>query len=89
MKTDAQLKTEMMYEIKWDPRASTAQIDVTVVDGIVTLTGSVSSFAERWAVDGAALRVEGVKGLTKAITIRLNSQETRFDIPNAAANLRK
>ncbi|MHC5538127.1 BON domain-containing protein, partial [Singulisphaera rosea] len=50
MKTDAQLQKDVMDEIKWEPSATAAQIGVSAANGVVTLTGSVATYAEKWAV---------------------------------------
>jgi osmotically-inducible protein OsmY len=70
MKTDTQLQKDVMDEIKWEPCTTAAQVGVTAKDGVVTLTGTVASYAEKWAAERAAQRVEGVKGLAQEITIK-------------------
>jgi osmotically-inducible protein OsmY len=55
------------------------QIGVTTTDGVVTLTGIVATYAEKWAVERAARRVEGVQGIAEEITIKLNGEHERSD----------
>ncbi|QVL34067.1 BON domain-containing protein [Telmatocola sphagniphila] len=88
MKTDAQLQKDVMDEIKWEPSAKAAQIGVAVANGIVTLNGTVASFAEKWAVEKAAQRVEGVRGIAQEVTIKLLGEHTKTDteIAEAAVN---
>jgi osmotically-inducible protein OsmY len=88
MKTDAQLQKDVMDEIKWEPSTTAAQIGVTAANGVVTLTGVVATYAEKWAVERAAQRVEGVKGLAEEITIKLTGVHVRSDaeIAEAAVN---
>ncbi len=62
MKTDTQLQKDVMDEIKWEPSTTAAQIGVTTANGIVTLTVTVATYGEKWAVERAAQRVEEVKG---------------------------
>ena len=62
MKTDAQLQKDVMDEIKWEPSATAAQIGVSASNGVVTLNGTVATYAEKYAVEHAAQRVEGVRG---------------------------
>lgn len=47
MKTDTQLQQDVLAELKWEPAVNAAQIGVEVKDGIVTLAGHVSSYAEK------------------------------------------
>ena len=70
MKTDAQLQKDVMDEIKWEPCTTAAQIGVSAANGVVTLNGTVATYAEKWAVERAAQRVEGVKGIAEEITIK-------------------
>jgi hypothetical protein len=66
MKTDSQLQQNVMAELKWEPSVHAAQIGVEVKNGVVTLTGEVSSFVEKWNAERAAQRVNGVKALTES-----------------------
>ena len=85
MKTDTQLQKDVMDEIKWEPSATAAQIGVTASNGIVKLTGEVASYAEKWAVEKAAQRVEGVKGLAEDMTIKPFGEHVKNDTEIAAA----
>ena len=88
MKTDTQLQKDVMDEIKWEPSTTAAQIGVTAANGVVTLTGTVATYAEKWAVERAAQRVEGVKGLAEEITIKPYGIHVKTDteIAEAAVN---
>jgi osmotically-inducible protein OsmY len=85
MKTDTQLQKDVMDEIKWEPSTTAAQIGVTAKDGVVTLTGVVATYAEKWAVEKAAQRVEGVKGLAEEITIKPYGEHVKSDTEIAEA----
>ncbi|OWK39822.1 BON domain-containing protein [Fimbriiglobus ruber] len=85
MKTDTQLQKDVMDEIKWEPSTTAAQIGVTANDGVVTLTGVVATYAEKWAVEKAAQRVDGVKGLAEEITIKPYGVHVKSDTEIAAA----
>lgn len=85
MKTDTQLQKDVMDEIKWEPSASGAHVGVTAADGVVTLTGTVATYAEKWAAERAAQRVEGVKGIAEEITIKLSGTHARTDAEIAEA----
>ena len=89
MKTDTQLQKDVMDEIKWEPSITAAQIGVSAANGVVTLTGTVATYAEKWAVERAAQRVEGVKGLAEEITIKPYGMHVKSDteIAEAAAQL--
>ena len=87
MKTDTQLQKDVMYEIKWEPSATAAQIGVSAANGVVTLNGTVATYAEKWAVERAAQRVHGVKGIAEEITIKLSGLHAKTDAEIAEAAL--
>ena len=41
MKTDAQLKDDVMEELRWEPTLTSSDINVAAKDGVVTLSGAV------------------------------------------------
>jgi len=79
MKTDAQLQQDVMDELKWEPTIQAAEIGVAVKDGVVTLSGSVDSYAKKWAAERAAKRVFGVKEVAEEIKVRLAGSHKRPD----------
>jgi osmotically-inducible protein OsmY len=88
MKTDAQLQKDVMEELKWQPSIKSSEIGVAVTDGIVRLSGSVDSYAEKRDAERAALRVQGVKGVAEDIEVDLpfSSKKDDADIAKAAVN---
>jgi osmotically-inducible protein OsmY len=89
MKTDAQLQQDVLDELGWEPSIDAAQIDVEVKDGIVTLAGQVSSYAEKWDAERAAQRVHGVRALAIEMDVSLpgSSQRNSVDIARTAENV--
>ncbi|WP_437799980.1 BON domain-containing protein [Sorangium sp. So ce693] len=85
---DRQLQRDVLDELAWEPSVNGAEIGVAVKDGIVTLTGRVQSFAERYAAEQAAKRVYGVKAVANELEVRLpgSSQRTDEDIAAAAVS---
>jgi osmotically-inducible protein OsmY len=89
MKTDMQLKQDVNAELSWEPSVNAAEIGVEVKDGIVTLAGHVTSYAEKMGAERAAQRVAGVKALAVEINIKLPgvSKRTDTDIARSAENV--
>ncbi|MBI3468932.1 MAG: BON domain-containing protein, partial [Planctomycetes bacterium] len=56
MKSDIELKQDVADELKWEPSVNEAHIGVTVHNGVVTLTGHVPSYAEKYGAEKAAKR---------------------------------
>lgn len=79
MRTDKQIRDEVLEEIDWDPRVKSTEIGVTVKDGAVTLTGTVRTYGEKAAAEQAASRVKGVKAIAENIEVVLPSAAVRTD----------
>jgi osmotically-inducible protein OsmY len=76
-------------ELSWEPGVTDAsKIGVAVQDGVVTLTGVVNSYAEKWAAERAAKRVYGVNALATELKVELPgfAKRTDADIATAAEN---
>jgi len=87
-RADAQIQSDVLSELKWEPRVQATEIGVAVKDGIVTLTGWVDSYTKRWAAEEAAHRVRGVKAVANDIEVRLGVGNERTDAEIAAAAAR-
>jgi osmotically-inducible protein OsmY len=89
MKTDAQLKDDVIEELRWDPQISDADaIGVGVKDGAVILSGHVPSYAEKLAAARAAERVNGVKAVANDLKVDLpGAPRDDVDIAEAIAHV--
>ena len=79
MKSDRQLKQDVIDELAWETAVNDTEIGVEVADGIVTLTGHLGSYAEKHAAEQAAQRVSGVRGIAMEIDVRLAGLNARTD----------
>lgn len=70
-KTDPEIQQDVIRELKWDPRVEETEVGVEVDNGIVTLTGTVTSWAKRVAAQEAAHRVFGVLDVANDITVKV------------------
>ena len=87
MKTDTDLRRDVEQELDWDPRFDARDIGVAVKDGIVTLSGHLHSYLERWAAQDTAQSVGGVKALANEIEVKLPTGSERNDTEIAEAAL--
>jgi osmotically-inducible protein OsmY len=89
--SDVELQRDVLDELKWEPSVNPAHIGVSVKNGIVTLTGHVSSYAEKYAAERAAKRVHGVRAVANELDVKLpySSQRTDEDIAAACVNALK
>jgi osmotically-inducible protein OsmY len=79
MKTDMQLHEDVVAELTWDPRVAEKEIGVAVKGGVVTLTGTVKSYAEKFAAERAVEGVAGVKAVANDIAVKFPSDITHSD----------
>jgi osmotically-inducible protein OsmY len=87
-KSNTQLQQDVLQELRYEPSVNASEIGITAKDGIVGLTGSVKSYAEKYAAVHAAERVAGVKAVTDEMKVDLPSLHVRDDedIARAALN---
>jgi VCBS repeat-containing protein len=84
-KTDTELKTDVLAELKYEPSVKVTDIGVQVKDGVVTLIGNVSNYFEKWNAVRATKRVAGVKAIADDIKVHLSEFMNRTDTDIAAA----
>lgn len=84
-KTDLQLKQDIETELRWDPKVNAAQVGVSVDKGVVSLLGTVDSYAEKWAAEDATKRVSGVRTVAQDLTVKILGEHKRSDSDIAAA----
>ena len=87
MKTDMELKNDVLAELAWDPVVGAAAVDVAVKDGVVALTGHVETNAHKRAFEKAVGRVAGVRGVVLHVDVRLAPEHVRADTDIAKAAL--
>jgi osmotically-inducible protein OsmY len=86
-RSDNSLLDDVVLELKWDPKISSASdISVAVKDGVVTLSGFVPSFWEKDAAEKAVKRVYGVRGIANDIEVKLFWQRTDPEIARDAVH---
>ena len=85
MKTDVELKKDVEAELAWDPAVRATAIGVAVKDGVVTLTGHIETYVEKYAAAKAVRRVTGVKAIALELDVRLSPEHRRSDTDIAAA----
>jgi osmotically-inducible protein OsmY len=77
MSTDIQLKQAVLAELTWEPRVNAAHIGVMAKAGVITLSGHVENFEEKYAAEKAVRRVRGVKAIAEEIDVQLPFERER------------
>ena len=86
MISDRDLQICIQEELRRDPGIThPTKIGVGVQDGVVTLSGAVSSYFEKWAAERAAKRVFGVTALALELEVVLPESTERNDADIARA----
>jgi osmotically-inducible protein OsmY len=91
MRSDTEVRLDILDELLWEPTVDANGIGVTVHNGIVTLTGYVSTYSEKRASEQAAARINGVKAIAEEIEVKLpaSHQHGDTDIAQAVVNALK
>lgn len=79
MKSDSEIKRDVEEELRFDPDIDASDIGVAVKNGVVTLTGFVKSYTEKFEAEADAKRVSGVVGLANDLEVRLPSSADKPD----------
>ena len=70
IRTDQEIKRDLVDELYWDYRVDASDVKARVSDGKVTLTGTVPSYSARGAAAAAAWGLDGVSEVTNLLTVR-------------------
>jgi len=84
-KSDTQIHHDVLEELKWDSRVDETEVGVQVAGGVVTLTGTVTSWAKRVAAQEAARRVIGVLDVANDTKVKVPGGLARTDTEIAQA----
>jgi osmotically-inducible protein OsmY len=84
-KTDQEIQQDVFRELRWDSRVDQTEIGVEVDNGIVTLTGTVNSYAKKVAAREAAHRVMGVLDVADDVQVKSPGSLERTDTEIARA----
>ena len=80
-----EISSNVLHEMKWDSRIDWASINVEVNDAVATLSGAVSSYAQKIAAQDAAHRVAGVLDVANDIEVTPLDRFMRTDSEIAGA----
>lgn len=88
MKTDAEIKNDVLDELAWQPNIDETKIGVIVEDGVVTLNGVVDNYTKKVAAEKAVKAVKGVKAVALDIDVKYGTdyKKTDKEIAKAVVN---
>jgi osmotically-inducible protein OsmY len=79
MKSNEELQKNVVDAINWEPLLKAAEIGVMSNKGVVTLTGSVNTYAKKAEAEQAAKNVAGVRTVVEDIKVVCNTKDKRTD----------
>lgn len=79
MKSDLQIQSDVMEELKWQPYLNASEIGVAVKNGVVTLSGIVDAYSKKLAAEKAAKKVAGVKAVAEDIQVGISTDSRKTD----------
>ncbi len=71
MKSDIDIKRDVEEELRLNPDLDATDVAVAVKSGVVSLSGFVRSYSQRWEAERTVKRVNGVTGVANDIEVRL------------------
>lgn len=83
-----QLQKKVLEALDWEPGLEAREIGVAANDGVVTLSGLVRSYADRFTAERVVKRLSGVKAMANDLEVRLPGDSHRSDGDLAAAAVR-
>lgn len=88
MRTDNELRADVVAELSWDPSIREEDIATAVKGGVVTLAGIVETYAQRYAAQRAVERVNGVQAIVNDLIVKLPGalERSDTDLAHAAVN---
>jgi len=84
-KSDEKIQSEVLFQLDWDSRLTGSEIAVNIKKGVVTLTGTVDSYAKKLAAQSAAHSVPGVLDVANDIEVNVTGNLRRTDSEIARA----
>ena len=79
MRADDDIKRDVEAELRWDHDIDAADIGVAVKNGVVTLTGFVRSYTQKYDAERDAKRVSGVLAVANDLEVRLPTVHQKPD----------
>lgn len=78
--TDTRIRDAVLHQLDWEPDFDASGVGVSVDDGVATLTGTCESYAEKLAIERAAKRVYGVRGVANDLQVKLTDERNDSDV---------
>jgi len=88
MRTDGQIKQDILDELVFQPNIDETQIGVIVEEGVVTITGTVDDFHKKVSAENLVKKIKGVKAVAEDIEVKYGIEFQKTDKEIAKAIVR-
>lgn len=78
-KSNDVLRKEVIAALKWEPLLHTNEIDVNVLDGVVSLEGTVDKYAQKREAEHVVKNIPGIKEVTNNVKVDLFKSAVKSD----------
>ena len=78
--SDQHLRDAVQFQLDWEPEITSKDISVSARDGVISLTGFVHNYVEKFAAERAVKKIYGVLGVANDIDVKLGTQRTDPEI---------
>jgi hypothetical protein len=82
--TDSQLHDAVQRQLEGEPEIDRKAVAITASDGVISLTGFVDSYAQKFAAEQAVKRVRGVRGVANDIHVKVGDERSDPEIAKDA-----
>ena len=79
MLANTEMQVRVLQALEWEPSLDAALIGVAARDGVVTLAGTVRSWADRLTAERVVRRLSGVRAVSNELEVRLTVDSRRSD----------
>ena len=84
-RTDPAVERDVENELSWDPAIDAEDIDVAVDNGVVTMTGTVKTYAQKLMAERAVRDLNGVRAVANDLLVRTADTVTDKQIAQTVA----
>ena len=84
--TDSQLHDAVQRQLDGEPERDVKGVAVTASDGVITLTGFVDRYAQKFSAEQAVKRARGVRGVANDIHVKVGDERSDPEIAKDAVH---
>jgi osmotically-inducible protein OsmY len=82
--TDSQLHDAVQRQLECEPEIDMKAVAITASEGVISLTGFVDSYAQKFSAEQAVKRVRGVQGVANDIHVKVGDERSDPEIARDA-----